>query len=149
VMCEILMKMRIKRIRRRMKMRMHMVKNVVRSVCTGRFWKDSLFVSGRLVGARLRNMRSVPAVVRRHALRQAMNIQRLYEEESRSRIPITYCLAKVTEVPGMSMERAHRVHFGSKGSQVDAVLSLLPGVPLLITQNIKKVLSTITLLLRR
>jgi hypothetical protein len=26
-----------------------MVKNVVRSVCAGCFWKDSLFVSGRLV----------------------------------------------------------------------------------------------------
>jgi hypothetical protein len=90
------------------------------------------------IGVRLPNMQSVPAVVRRHLLRHAMNMRRLHEAESLSNTEITYCVAKVSEVNGMSMLEAHQIQFGSRGSEVDAIIPLLPGAPLLITKNVNK-----------
>lgn len=90
------------------------------------------------IGVQLPNMSSVPAVVRRHTLRHAMNIRRLQEAESTSDTQITYCVAGVSEVSGMSMHEAYQVQFGCKGSDVDAIIPLLPGAPLLITRNVSK-----------
>lgn len=90
-------------------------------------------------------MQSVPAVVRRHLLRHAMNMRRLHEAESSSHTDITYCVAKVSEVRGMSMLEAHQVQFGPRGSKVDAIIPLIMGAPLLITANVNKPLGTFIL----
>lgn len=90
------------------------------------------------IGARLSNMQSVPAIVRRHALRHAMNMRRLHEAETKSDSHIIYCVADITDVAGMSMLEAHQIRFGDRGSRVEAIVPLLRGAPLLVTRNISK-----------
>jgi hypothetical protein len=102
---------------------------------------DDIRILKSRIGAQLPNMRSVPAVVRRHILRQAMNIRRLQEAESMSDTHITYCIAHISKLKNMSLHQAHQIQFGDRGSHVDAILPLLPGIPLLITKNISKPLS--------
>ena len=99
---------------------------------------DDIEVLRTRIGVRLPNMQSVPAVVRRHLLRQAMNIRRLHEAESSSKTDIIYCVAKVSEVSGMSIQEAYQIQFGTRGSEVDAIIPLIRGVPLLITKNVNK-----------
>ena len=67
-----------------------------------------------------------------------MNIRRLHEAESSSKTDIIYCVAKVSEVSGMSIQEAHQIQFGTRGSEVDAIIPLIRGVPLLITKNVNK-----------
>jgi PIF1-like helicase len=98
---------------------------------------EDIEILRRRIGA-LPNMQSVPAVVRRHALRQAMNMRRLHEAETKSDGHIIYCVANITDVTGMSMLEAHQIRFGSRGSRVEAIVPLLRGVPLLVTRNISK-----------
>lgn len=99
--------------------------------------KDIAILKSR-IEVRLPNMQSVAAVVRRHVLRQAMNIRRLQEAESASDTDITYCVAHVTEVKNISVHEAYQVQFGDRGSRMDAIIPLLYGVPLLITRNVSK-----------
>jgi len=85
-------------------------------------------------------MESVAVTVRHHALRQAINMRRLREEEAKSNTRIAYCIANVTRHENMSLHDAYQIQFGNQQSPVDAILPLLPGVPLLITKNINKTL---------
>src|SRR5579859_4759873 len=48
------------------------------------------------IGVSLPNMESVAVTFRRHALRQAINMRRLREEETKSNTRIVYCIANVT-----------------------------------------------------
>jgi PIF1-like helicase/Helitron helicase-like domain at N-terminus len=105
--------------------------------------EDIEILRGR-IGAHLPNIRSVTAVVRRHLLRQAMNVRRLQEAEAESDEPITYCVAQVSDVHGMTMQEAYQVQLGFKGSKVNAIIPLLEGAPLLITKNISKPLRMYT-----
>src|SRR5579859_2969979 len=57
-----------------------------------------------------------------------------------------YCVGDVKKLYKMSLHAAFQVRFGEHGSSVDAILSLLPGVPLMITKNINKTLGTYTFL---
>jgi hypothetical protein len=72
-------------------------------------------------------------------------MQKVQEAESRSNTPIVYCVADVVNVKNMSVHTAYQVKFGERGSPVDAVLPLLPGLPLMITQNIDRPLGTLSL----
>ena len=90
------------------------------------------------IGAKLPNMKSVPVVVRRHALRQAINMRRLRELEPSSNTRIVYCVAGLSDVKNTSVHQAHRVQFGERGSPVDAILPRLPDVPLMVTTNIDR-----------
>ena len=99
---------------------------------------EDIEILRRRIGARLSNMQSVPVVVRRHALRQAMNIRRLHEAETKSDGHIIYCVADITDITGMSMLEAHQIRFGYQGSRVDAIVPLLRGVPVLVIRNISK-----------
>jgi hypothetical protein len=96
------------------------------------------------IGVKLPNMRSAAVTVRRHTLRQAINMRRLREEESQSDNRIMYCVADVKKLYKMSPHAAYQVQFGERGSPVDAILPLLPGVPLMITKNINRTLGTYT-----
>ena len=94
------------------------------------------------IGAKLPNIKSVPVVVRRHTLRQAMNMRRLQELESSSNMRIVYCLADISNPKnGATVDRAYQVQFGERRSPFDAILPLLPGVPLMITKNVDRPLS--------
>jgi hypothetical protein len=44
----------------------------------------------------------------------------------------------VSEVSSMSMLEAHQIQFGGRGSEVDAIIPLVLGAPLLITKNVNK-----------
>ena len=90
------------------------------------------------IGAKLPNMKSVAVVVRRHALRHAINMRRLRELESNSNTRTIYCVASLSDVKNVSVHQAYRVQFGERGSPVDAILPLLPGVPLMITTNVDR-----------
>ena len=99
------------------------------------------------IGAKLPNMKSVPVVVRRHALRHAINMRRLRELESSSNTRIVYCVAGLSDVKNTSVHQAYQVQFGERRSPVDAILPLLPGVPLMVTANIDRPLGKHSLLL--
>src|SRR5579859_3135287 len=58
------------------------------------------------IGVTLPNMESVAVTVRRHALRQAINMRRLREEEAKSNTRIVYCIANVTRHENMSLHDA-------------------------------------------
>jgi len=92
------------------------------------------------IGAELPNMESVAVTVRRHALRQAINMQRMRELESKSDTRITYCIGNLAKRHNISAHEAYQIQFGEHGSPVDAILPLLPGVPLMVTQNINQTL---------
>jgi hypothetical protein len=49
------------------------------------------------IGASLPNMKFVAVTVRRHALRQAINMRRLQEEKAKSKTDIIYCIANITK----------------------------------------------------
>src|SRR5579859_411216 len=93
------------------------------------------------VGAKLPNIKSVPVVVRRHTLRQAINIRRLQELESSSNARIVYCLADISNPKNTNVDQAYWVQFGERCSPIDGILPLLPGVPLMVTKNIDRPLS--------
>lgn len=96
------------------------------------------------IGAKLPNMQSVAVTVRRHTLRQAINMRRLREEESKSDTRIMYCVGDVKKLYNMSPHTAYQIQFGERGSPVDAILPLLPGIPLMVTKNITPTLGTYT-----
>jgi hypothetical protein len=76
-----------------------------------------------------------------------MNVRRLQEAEAGSDERITYCVARVSDVHGMTMQEAYQVQLGFKESKVNAIIPLLEGVPLLITKNISKPLCMYTYIL--
>jgi hypothetical protein len=92
------------------------------------------------IGAELPNMESVAVTVRRHALRQAINMQRMRELESKSDTRITYCISNLAKRHNMLTHEAYQNRFGEHGSPVNAILPLLPGVPLMVTENINQTL---------
>jgi hypothetical protein len=92
------------------------------------------------IGAELPNMESVAVTVRRHALRQVINMRKMRELESKSDTRITYCIGNLAKRHNMSAHEAYQIQFGEHGSPVDAILPLLPGVPLMITKNINQTL---------
>jgi hypothetical protein len=89
-------------------------------------------------------MQSAAVTVRRHTLRQAINMRRLREEESKSDTRIMYCVGDVKKLYNMSLHAAYQIQFGERGSPVDAILPILPGVPLMVTKNINQTLGTYT-----
>jgi hypothetical protein len=66
-------------------------------------------------------------------------MRRMREEEAKSDIHIVHCIGDVTELHKMPLH-AYRIRFGEYGSPVDAILPLLPGVPLMIMKNINQTL---------
>jgi hypothetical protein len=92
------------------------------------------------IGVKLPNMDSVAVTVRRHTLRQAINMRRLREEEAKSNTPIVYSIGKITKRENVRLLDAYQIQFGYR-SPVDAIIPVLPGAPLLVTDNVCKTLS--------
>ena len=88
------------------------------------------------VGAPLEYPGSIPMLVRHHKLRDALNKEKLQEASQVSNIPITHCLAKMTKHNRMSLSEAYGVKGGRAKVKGDRILSVIPGTPLLVTQNI-------------
>jgi PIF1-like helicase len=94
------------------------------------------------IGVELPNMQTVSVTVRRHALRQAINMRRLREEESKTHGHIAYCIGKITKRRNIGLHEADQIQFGYQKSPVDAIIPVLPDAPLPITKNINKTLGT-------
>ena len=88
------------------------------------------------IGAKLPNMKSIPVVVRRYTLRQAINMRRLRDLQSTSNMHIVHCIADISNLKNTRIHQAYQVQFGERSSPIDAILPLLPGVPLMITKNV-------------
>jgi len=97
------------------------------------------------IGVELPNMQSVPVVVHRHNVWHAINTRKIQKVESNSNTRIVYCIADVADVKNMSKYQAYQIRFGERGSPLDAILPLFPGVPFMITQNVNRDLGTHTL----
>lgn len=80
-------------------------------------------------------------IVRRNNLRHAINIQCLKQMSVLNCQEVVYCIAKILKKSSdMSMEAIYSIRgcsssSSSKAKAEDAVLALIPGAPLLITQN--------------
>ena len=79
---------------------------------------------------------SVPIVVRRHSLREALNKERLQVASQASDVRITHCLADITSRIKMSLSEVYNVKGGRSKVKGDGILSVIPGVPLMITETI-------------
>ena len=88
------------------------------------------------VGAPLECPTLIPIVVRHHNLRDALNKEKLREASEISGIPITHCLVNITSHIKMSLSEAYSVKGGRSKVNGDGILSVIPGMPLLITQKI-------------
>ncbi len=88
------------------------------------------------VGAPLECPTSIPIIVHHHNLHDALNKEKLREASEVSGIPITYCLANIMNHTKMSLSEVYNVKGGQLKVNGDGILSVIPGVSLLIMQKI-------------
>jgi hypothetical protein len=88
------------------------------------------------IGAPLECPTSIPIVVRRHRLRDALNKERLQVASHASDVPITHCLADIKTRTKMSRSEVYNIKGGRSKVKGDGILSVIPGAPLMITENI-------------
>ena len=77
-----------------------------------------------------------PIIIRRHYVCHAINLQKLQETAAAKNISITYCKAEVVINCGLSMHQLYSIIQGPKKALADAILSVIPGAPLMITKNL-------------
>ena len=77
-----------------------------------------------------------PVIVRRHSVRQAINHHCLEKIRRSRQSDLLQCVATVLERKKMRLEEVYSIMYPSKNSKADAILNLLPGIPLMITKNI-------------
>jgi len=88
------------------------------------------------IGAPLECPTSIPIIVRRHKLRDALNNETLQVASQTSDVPITHCLADIKSRTKMSRSEVYNVKGGRSKVKGDGILSVIPGAPLMITDNI-------------
>lgn len=85
----------------------------------------------------------IPTVVRRHAIRHAINAHKLQSVAQDRGHPMIYCVADIAENHGISKQDIQSaVKAGMKNSPVDGILALIPEAPLIITTNIDQELDS-------
>ena len=97
--------------------------------------EDIDFLNTR-INASLNNNDEIPIIVGCHQVRHTINAQRLHAAAQLAQIPVTYCVAKLVERSGMPLSDVYSLRVGNKSMKGDAILPLLPGTPLMLTQNI-------------
>ena len=80
------------------------------------------------VGAPLECPTSIPIVVRRHNLREALDKETLQEASKASDIPITYCLTNITTRDKMSRSEVYNVKRGRVNVKGDGIFSIIPAL---------------------
>jgi len=98
--------------------------------------QEDINMLNALVGVPLNAPTTIPIVVRRHKLRNAINTDKLREISQSSGLPITHCLASIQDRHKMSLSEVYGLKGGTNKLKGDGILSVIPGAPLLITQNI-------------
>ena len=84
-----------------------------------------------------------PVIVRRHSVRQAINHYCLEKIRNSRQSDLLQCVATVLERKKMRLEEVYSIMYPSANSKADAILNLLPGIPLMITTNINVLLGKI------
>lgn len=97
--------------------------------------KDIELLNSR-VDAPLECPGSIPIVVHRHKLRDALNKEKLQEASQVSNVPVAHCLVNIIKRNRMSRSEAYCVKGGGAKVKGDGILSVIPGASLLLTQNI-------------
>ena len=97
---------------------------------------EDIEILSSTVGAPLQCPTSIPIIIHRHSLRGALNKEKLREASEVSDVPITHCLANIMNRTKMSLSEPYNVKGGWSKVKGDGILSVIPGVPLLITQKI-------------
>ena len=88
-------------------------------------------------GAPIPDSLSAPIVVRHHSVCHAINVQKLNDIAYTKNLAIIHCKARVIARHGISIENTYSIIQGPKKTLGDAILSLVPGAPLMITKNLK------------
>jgi hypothetical protein len=96
------------------------------------------------IGAPLTHTSSLPPaiIVRRHTVRIAINNCKIKEMSDKCNIPITYCVADIVGKTHMHHQEIYEITYPKKNVLSDAVLALVPGVPLMLTKNVDIPLGT-------
>ena len=90
------------------------------------------------VGAPLPDFTAVTIIVRRHELRHALNLKRLHSLSESTGAPVTYCMTRERSRIGISHSQVYTLRVGHKNVKGDAILPLILGAPLMVTQNIDR-----------
>jgi len=98
--------------------------------------QDDIDLLASRIGAHLDDPDITPIIVRRHQLRQRLNMRRLELFAARTGSLITYCVADVKSRSGMSLSHAYRTRYGQKDVKGDTIIPLVPGALLMLTKNI-------------
>jgi ABC-type dipeptide/oligopeptide/nickel transport system ATPase component len=88
------------------------------------------------IGVSIPDSSLAPIIVRRHHVRHALNLQKLQETAASHNISIVHCKADVIANHGLSLHQIYSVIQGPKKTLADAVLSVVPNAPLMITKNL-------------
>src|SRR5204863_8806937 len=78
-----------------------------------------------------------PVIVRPHNLRHAINIEKLHQVSEETGVPIIYRLATI-----LKREGGMSIDAGSGPIAGDAILPLVPGAPMMLTQKVNVPLGT-------
>lgn len=103
---------------------------------------DDIELLNSRVCAPLNAPTTIPIIVRRHKLRVAINSCKLRQASEKSGIPMIHCLAKITNRSKMSFSDVYSLKGGTSKLKGDGILSVIPGAPLVINQNIDNSLGT-------
>ena len=79
-----------------------------------------------------------PVIVRRHNLRHAINVEKIHQVSEETGVPIIYCIADILKREGgISIDAALGARYTGSGPIAgDAILPVLPGAPMMLTQNV-------------
>ena len=88
------------------------------------------------IGASLECPISIPIIIHRHRLRDALNKERLQVASQASDVPITHCLTDIKTRTKMSRSEVYNIKGGRSKVKGDGILSVIPGAPLMIMEKI-------------
>jgi PIF1 helicase. len=104
---------------------------------------DDIGLLNNRVGAPIPDTALVPTIVRRQRVRHSINLQRLRHASSKAAdLPIVHCKADIIRSRRMPLHLIYRVKQDSK-TLGDAILSVIPGAPLMVTKNTNRFLGIV------
>ena len=104
--------------------------------------EDIAFLNSR-IGAALPSHAVPTVIVRRHSVRKAINNIKIVAKSEESGSPITYSVAHIVKRTKMHNDEIFKVAYKERKAGGDAILALVPGIPLMVTTNIDISLSIV------
>ena len=97
---------------------------------------DDIAMLNSRIGAPIPDSSQAPIIVRRHHVRHAINLQKLQKTASSHELKIVHCKADIIANHGLSLRQIYSAIQGPKNALADAVLSVIPEAPLMVTKNL-------------